>query len=206
MPVDERGQPTSSIPYPVTGSVEDHAEALRRDGELMLGELGVVTSLTRFGDVAVMGSFVSDLMTHPEIDIGVHVGERFTMSDATHVIRALTETVPCSRVVIDDERGSATPGEKRDERFHVVMSCPHGGREWTLDISLFLHDNHINVADWHHHLRHSLSPGQRRSILTIKSALRGEPDYPGGLAIYTAVTEHDVRTLDDFERRRERRS
>jgi hypothetical protein len=191
--------PSTALLSPGGGSsVEERAEQLRRGAEAMLDALGLQALLREFGEVAMMGSLVSDLMTHPEVDIGVHVGEDFSLADAARVAGRLAEAAPCRRLVIDDQRGGASPGERRDERFHLVLECPHEGREWTLDISLFLHDAHANVAAWHRQLRSSLTLSQRLSILTIKSALCHDPAYPGGLSIYTAVLEKGVRTVEEY--------
>ncbi|MVA74983.1 hypothetical protein GC722_02915 [Auraticoccus sp. F435] len=75
------------------------------------------------------------------------------------------------------------------------------GAVWTLDISLILHDEHADVAAWHRELRARLTPGQRRTILAVKTALREGPDYPGGLAVYTAVLEEGVASVEELSRR-----
>ncbi|WP_261165064.1 hypothetical protein [Microbacterium sp. Marseille-Q6965] len=178
--------------------LEDHAQELRSQAAEMLAETDLLAVLRRYGDVAVMGSFVSDLMTHPEIDIAVHVGAAFTLARALRVAESLDGVVPLQALTITDERGEASPGDEHDERFHLVAAASHRGVGWTLDVSLFLHDVHANVRDWHEKLQGSLTPNQRSLILAIKSALHDAPDYPGSLAIYKAVLAGQASSVDDL--------
>jgi hypothetical protein len=76
-------------------------------------------------------------------------------------------------------------------------------KEWRLDLTFWLHDAHENVTAWHEGLRDSLTVEQREAILLIKDVWHRRPEYPdsvGGLEIYHAVLEHDVRTPEEFKR------
>jgi hypothetical protein len=75
------------------------------------------------------------------------------------------------------------------------------GGAWRVDLTLWLHDPHLNVTRWHESLRETITAEQRRAVLRIKDVwhrLPGYPDEVSGLEIYTAVLEHDVHTPDQF--------
>jgi hypothetical protein len=91
-------------------------------------------------------------------------------------------------------------GEVRDERYHVTLTVELAGR-WQIDLTLWRHDLHRNVTRWHEELRELITAEQRIAVLRIKDHWHRQPAYPdsvGGLDIYTAVIDDEVRTLDEF--------
>jgi hypothetical protein len=76
-------------------------------------------------------------------------------------------------------------------------------REWRFDLSLWLYDDHTNVAEWHRQLRDRLPPEQRQAVLRIKNDWCRRPEYPdevGGTDIYDAVLNSGVRDAESFRR------
>ena len=81
------------------------------------------------------------------------------------------------------------------------MTVDRSGRRWRVDLTLWLHDPHLNVTRWHEQLRRRITAEQRRAVLRIKDVWHRRPGYPdriGGLDIYTAVLEDGVRTPGQF--------
>jgi hypothetical protein len=56
-------------------------------------------------------------------------------------------------------------------------SCRRG-RSGRFDLTLWLYDDHANVAESHRQLRDLLSPEQRRVVLRIKNDWCRRPEYP----------------------------
>lgn len=89
----------------------------------------------------------------------------------------------------------------RDERYHVPIAVDRAGRSWRIDLTLWLHDPHLNVTRWHEELRERITAEQRGAVLRIKEVWHRRPAYPdqvGGLDIYTAVIDDGVRTPRQF--------
>jgi hypothetical protein len=83
-------------------------------------------------------------------------------------------------------------GQVRDERYHLAVTVDRAGAPWRIDLTLWLHDSHLNVTRWHEDLRERITPAQRIAVLRIKDVWHRRPAYPdqvGGLDIYTAVIE-----------------
>jgi hypothetical protein len=81
------------------------------------------------------------------------------------------------------------------------VTVDQSGRRWRVDLTLWLHDPHLNVTRWHEQLRRRITAEQRRAVLRIKDVWHRRPGYPdriGGLDIYTAVLEDGVRTPGQF--------
>ncbi|MFC0107191.1 hypothetical protein [Kibdelosporangium aridum] len=172
---------------------------LQAEGTELLRELKLVELLTESGPVLMAGSFVSGLMTWRELDVMVLVGPQFTPTDVLTLMQRLIDLPGVVGFEFQDERGTRCPTEyARDERYHVEIGIERPGGEWCVDLSLWLHDVHDNVASWHEELRDSVTPDQRDVILAIKDAQRRLPAYPGGLPIYTAVLKHGVRNPEQF--------
>lgn len=191
--------PTDAAPATSGEDLERSAADLTREAHEMLAATRVMEALARLGEVHLVGSVVSELMTHREIDIAVNAGPDFGPSDAFALCAALSDELSITNVEIVDGRNDLSVPE-RDRRLHLTLQALHGDQLWVLDLSLFTHDAHKNVADWHDRLRATLTREQRRSILRIKHELQGAHSYPGGLAIYTAVLEYQVADTAEFLR------
>ena len=83
------------------------------------------------------------------------------------------------------------------------FEIPWGDATWRIDLSVWLHDLHTNVRDWHVALRDRITPEERLTVLRIKDIWWRLPTYPdeiGGGDIYEAVLEDGVRTVEAFDR------
>lgn len=176
--------------------------ALQAEAAELLAEPALAGILAGAGPVHLTGSYVSGLMCWPDLDVMAHVGAAFAPRD---VLRLLERVVDLPGVIgfdYRDERGPRSPtGTSRDERYHVPIALSHHGREWRIDLTLWLNDPHTNLTAWHEHLRESITGEQRSAILRIKDVWHRLPSYPdriGGTEIYTAVIDAGVRSPHQF--------
>jgi hypothetical protein len=168
----------------------------------VLTALDLAAILADTGTMLLTGSYVSQLMCWPEVDVMVHIGAQFTPHD---VLRLLQRIVARPGVVgfgYRDERGPRSPtGTTRDERYHVPIAVTHNDRSWRIDLTLWLNDPHSNLVAWHETLRDTVTADQRSAVLRIKDVWHTLPSYPdevGGLQIYAAVVDDGVRTDSQF--------
>ncbi|NAZ85149.1 hypothetical protein [Kineococcus indalonis] len=73
------------------------------------------------------------------------------------------------------------------------------GELWTLDVSLFLHDEHAHVAEQHERWREELSDADRAAVLRLKEQWHQRADHPGGWAVCRAVLEGGARSRQQAE-------
>jgi hypothetical protein len=161
-----------------------------------------------FADVSpatVTGSYVSGLMSWRELDIMVLGGPDFTPYDVLQLLQRMVSLPGVVSFDYHDERGSRSPtGQARDERYHATITLERPvdpSQAWRIDLSIWLHDDHANVTEWHHALRDSITTEQRLAVLRIKDVWHRLPTYPdevGGLEIYTAVVDDGIRTPHQF--------
>jgi hypothetical protein len=177
---------------------------LQAEADAVLAELDLTTMVADIGPVLPAGSYVSGLMSWPDLDVMVLVGADFAPLDVLRLLERIVDRPGVTGLDYRDERGTRSPtGAVRDERYHVTVAVDRGRRTWRLDLSLWLHDLHRNVTQWHEALRATLTAEHRAAILRVKDVWHRRPEYPdqvGGHQIYTAVINDGVRTPEQFAR------
>ena len=129
-------------------------------------------------------------------------GGGFSPPDVLRLLQRIVGQTGATSVEYHDERGPrCVTGQLRDERYHVPFTVERAGKPWRIDLTLWLHDAHLNVTRWHEELRERITAEERLAVLRIKDAWHRRPTYPdqvGGLDIYTAVIDDGVRTPQQF--------
>ncbi len=175
---------------------------LQAEARGVLAELGLAALVGDLGPLLLAGSFVSGLMCWREIDVMVLVGGDFSPQDVLRLLQRIVDTLAVTSFEYHDERGPRSPtGQVRDERYHIPFTVSRADQPWRIDLTLWLHDPHLNVTRWHEELRERITAGQRGAVLHIKDVWHRRPDYPdrvSALDIYTAVLNDGVRTPDQF--------
>jgi hypothetical protein len=176
--------------------------ALQAEAAVVLAELDLAAMVEGIGPLLATGSYVSGLMCWRELDVMVLVGAGFSPYDVLRLLRRIVDRPGVTGFDYRDERGARSPtGTVRDERYHVAVVVSREGQVWHIDLSLWLHDLHRNVTQWHEALRETITDEQRRAVLQIKDVWYRLPSYPhdvGGQQIYLAVLDDGVRTPEQF--------
>jgi hypothetical protein len=176
--------------------------ALQAEARQVLAELDLAALLADIGPLLLAGSFVSGLMCWRDLDVMVLAGGDFSPQDVLRLLQRIVGPLGVTAFEYHDERGPrCVTGQVRDERYHVPFTVDRAGQSWRIDLTLWLHDPHLNVTRWHEELRESITTEQRSAVLRIKDVWHRRPDYPdqvGGLDIYTAVIDDGVRTPRQF--------
>ena len=176
--------------------------ALQAEARQVLAELDLAAVVADIGPLLLAGSFVSGLMCWRDLDVMVLAGDDFSPQDVLRLLTRIVARAGVTALEYRDERGPrCVTGQVRDERYHVPITVNQAGRAWRIDLTLWLHDPHLNVTRWHEELRETITAEQRRAVLRIKDVWHRRPAYPdqvGGLDIYTAVIDDGVRTPRQF--------
>jgi hypothetical protein len=176
--------------------------ALQDEARQVLAGLDLAAVVADAGPLLVTGSFVPGLMCWPEVDVMAHVGSGFCPRDVMRLLARIVSRPGVTGLDYRDERGPrCVTGQVRDERYHVLLIEEHAGRCWQIDVTLWLHDPHVNVTRRHEELRERITAEERMAVLRIKDDWYRRPAYPhqvGGVQIYTAVLDDGVRTPGQF--------
>src|SRR5215475_2575659 len=175
---------------------------LQEEAREVLAELDLAALVADIGPLLLAGSFVSGLMCWRELDVMVLAGGDFSPQDVLRLLQRIVRQTGATDLEYHDERGPrCVTGQVRDERYHVPFTVDRAGTSWRIDLTLWLHDAHLNVTRWHEELRAGITAEQRSAVLRIKDAWHRRLTYPdqvGGLDIYTAVIDDGVRTPRQF--------
>ena len=175
---------------------------LQAEAEQLLADLRLTAAFASVGPLVPTGSYVSGLMCWRDLDLGLLVGAKFTPQDVLALLSLVVDLPGVTGFDYRDERGIRSPtGQVHDERYHLPISCERDGALWRIDLTLWLHDPHLNVRAWHLRLRDTVTAEQRSAILRIKDVWHRRPSYPdqvSGWEIYNAVLNDDVRTPAEF--------
>lgn len=178
------------------------AAALQAEAREVVADLERVALFADMGPLLPTGSYVSGLMCWRDLDVMVLAGPEFSPHDVLGVLGRIVDLPGVVGFDYRDERGARCPtGDPKDERYHLPFTLWREAGPWRIDLSLWLHDPHTNVTEWHESLRERITLEQRRAVLRIKDVWHRLPSYPdqvSGLEIYTAVLDDGVRTPAQF--------
>jgi hypothetical protein len=195
----------SGVPVQRPGSDDElgaRQARLQAEAAAVLTDLDLAGVVADVGPMLLAGSYVSGLMSRPELDVMVCVGAEFGPQDVLRLLQRIVDLPGIVGFDHRDERGPRSPtGTARDERYHLVILVDRSGLTWRVDLTLWLNDPHRNITAWHESLRETITAEQRSAVLRIKDVWHRLPSYPdhiGGLQIYQAVVDHGVRTPEQF--------
>ena len=167
------------------------AEALQAEGLRVLEDLDLETAFPTFGPPQVVGSVLSGLITYRDLDV-TFTAPAATASEVLRGLATIANRPGLLAADFRDERADRRPTPAiTDERFYAVLIH----HTWKIDLTFWLHDiprPHVTEAT---RLR-AATTDQKLAILHLKHTHPGYPDEIGGTDIYTAVLDHNVRTVD----------
>ena len=187
----------------------ERQDALQAEANRLVGELDLPGMLGRAGRLERLGSSVSGLMAWRDLDLGVSCGV-LSPERAWATVVPLAAHPRTIQLAYRNELGQLAPPELRGygRYYFVARHQTEAGSEWKIDISLWSPESPPGPLAHAEELMRRLTPETRLAILWIKDAWYRLPSYPdvvGGMDIYEAVLEHDVRTPDQFGRHLRRR-
>lgn len=176
-------------------------DLLQAEAHIVLAHLDLPGSLGRLGRFEHVGSSASGLMVHRDLDVCVACSNPTT----AQVLDALHPVITHSgvhQIVYRDETGPRSPtGQSKDQRHYIVLRYGLHGQPWKIDITVWTSVAPRPHLDDVERLKSEATGEKRDAILWIKDTWHTRAEYNdtvGGLDVYTAVLDHNVRTPDEF--------
>lgn len=175
------------------------ARRLREEAHALLYGKGVFDLIAAVGPARVVGSVDLDLMTWPDVDVNVRLPHDEDVSTFFDLGKAIAERYPAFKMGFS--RHSIRPDVPIDWGLYWGVRIPHAGATWKLDLWGVGEGDFFRMADEHECLKRRLKGVDRLTVLRVKDHARRRPDYLGGMSVrvYEAVTEHGVKTPEDFD-------
>ncbi|MDQ2716934.1 MAG: hypothetical protein M3Z08_18680 [Chloroflexota bacterium] len=176
-------------------------DALQREAQAVLAELGLVKLLSPAGTLRQVGSSVLGLMVWRDIDLAVS-SPGLDIEYVYAIMQPLYTHPQVNQVRYLNGRGPFNPtGLQINERYYFAVYAMLAGSEWKIDISFWLGAG-IHPEPLHEAIEQQLTPDTRLTILWIKDIWYQFPAYRQEVYstdIYDAVLQHGVRTPTEFD-------
>ena len=159
----------------------------------VLRELNLLELLNQHGRAELVGSVALDLIVKPDIDIHLYTSDMDLLGKVNEIYGALLEHPKVSEVRISDYRpnGVKIGVDQYDGEF----------RFW--DIDIWVSDKLESIAfENTKTIQSKLTTQNRRTIIGIKQHYYKLGQLRNGMShrIYQAVLDHNVSSLNEFER------
>ena len=178
-----------------------HARVLHQEASELLDKEGLLQMLNAFGTTSVIGSYTLDTMTWPDIDISMNLPNEKNVELFLELGKRIATKFEITKMSYSNHFIRNFPGF--DHGLYWGIQLRYAGREWKID--LWGYDDtdykkHITEFDA---LHRQLQQADRAAILRIKHVICQHPDYRGNvynsMAIYRAVLEDKVESVDEFK-------
>jgi hypothetical protein len=176
------------------------ASCLRTGADELLRSTGLMSLLEHYGKVYPTGSYAYDLMTWRDIDLCVAT-EDLSVGTMFRLGSALAELPQVGSMYYRNEFVMKTPDNPLAVFWCVDFYLPEQ-ENWKVDVLLAGPEEVGRVLLPGEQLQERLTPEARKAILRIKGVVCRRPAYRqeyGSQAIYRAVTEDDVRTVEQWD-------
>ncbi len=179
-------------------------DTLVREPEVVLADLSLLERLTGVGRPVRIGSSAANVMTLPDIDIGV-LCPSLDSSPIMATMQPLFDHPNVKRMNFIDERGmmQSVPGPENEGTYCGVRYLNGGtldGKTWTIDIWFFPESAPRPECAIRDRLL-ACSSAERLAILRIKDDLIRSDRYGRdvhGIDVYRAVRDRSVRTIGEL--------
>lgn len=169
-------------------------EALREEADGIIRQAGLLALLNEHGHACLVGSVALNLVVKLDIDFVLLVESPDILAAVDRVYHRLLDLPAVREVRISDyrEEGGVKIG---------IDTYPGASGAWSIDIWVTDRPETSGIA-LAERLCRELLPEHRTVILDIKGVFHQRDLLRDGMSkqIYLAVLDHDVRTVDEFER------
>lgn len=185
-----------------------HSRSLRNEASNLLNHEGLLPMLKSFGTTRVIGSYTLDTMTWRDIDISLILPDEQDVELFFEIGSRIATKFHVTKMSYSNHFIRNFPGF--DHGLYWGIRLCYAEREWKIDLWGYGEtDYETHMADFDV-LHNQLQQTDRTAILRIKHAVSQRPDYRGdvynSMAIYRAVLEGKVKSLEEFNAWIERNS
>ena len=178
-----------------------HSRLLHQEASDLLNKEGLLPILRSFGATRVIGSYALDMMTWPDIDISMKLPNDQNVDLFFEIAKKIATKFQITKMSYSNHFIRNFPGF--DHGLYWGIRLRYAEREWKIDLWGYSDaDYQTHIAEFDA-LHRQLQRADRTAILRIKHVICQHPDYRGNvynsMAIYRAVLEDEVESVDEFK-------
>lgn len=167
---------------------------LQSKAEELITKLGILTSLSKIGEVHLVGNVAFKTTVRPDIDIQLYAGE---FKDS--LVREVGDTLKQVGLVI---RSSYLL--KKSGKYLFICEYLVGNFMWNFDVSLTTKSNDYTKDSYRFYLdyKDKLDEEKRKLIKSFKNLLSGEKINNDNISyyIYLGVLEKGIKSISDMRK------
>ena len=181
--------------------IAKHSRLLHQEASEILDKAGLLPMLRSFGTTRVIGSYALDIMTWPDIDISMKLPNDQNVDLFFEIATKIATKFQITKMSYSNHFIRNFPGF--DHGLYWGIQLRYAEREWKIDLWGYGDtDYQTHIAEFDA-LHRQLQQADRTAILRIKHVICQHPDYRGNvynsMAIYRAVLEDEVESVDEFK-------
>ena len=178
-----------------------HSRLLHQEASDLLNKEGLLPILRSFGATRVIGSYALAMMTWPDIDISMKLPNDQNVDLFFEIAKKIATKFQITKMSYSNHFIRNFPGF--DHGLYWGIRLCYAEREWKIDLWGYSDaDYQTHIAEFDA-LHRQLQRADRTAILRIKHVICQHPDYRGNvynsMAIYRAVLEDEVESVDEFK-------
>lgn len=176
------------------------SDQLKREADALIYDAGFLALLEKYGQVELVGSYASNLMTWRDIDL------QFPLEDAEdkHTVFSLAKDIAVNfavkRVVFNHHR--LREEIPFDYGLYLGTHLIFQDESWKIDMWCVGPEDYEHTMIEHRAQIEALKSIDRKALLTLKLALMERGDYRNtvwSVDVYRAILEGNVRTNEQFD-------
>lgn len=178
--------------------LKDRQSWLQDQAQDLLATYHLPEILSTVGQPQLVGSVAYQLMVWPDVDYEVLTDDRPNPEQALRIVKSLLET-GITKVNIVDHRQSTSSNIPHG--IYIGPDVVHQDLKWQIDIWLIEKNEAEQRRRPISQLMSRLTDQHREIILALKQYAAASDRYHRGVSsvdLYTAVVQHNVTTIDQF--------
>lgn len=172
---------------------------LQADASQILEILSLEVLFKDFGTLVIGGSYVTGLMTWPDIDVAILQEDKPKRSQMHEIVRLLFKNDIITGVNVMDNTSLLNPHHPNG--IYCGIKCYFNDKKWKIDLWFVKDGTPVGLEDVKM-IKKELNEEKKITILRIKYAIFDNPKYKKSIFstdIYEAVIHQGVTNLDEFK-------
>jgi hypothetical protein len=169
---------------------------LKKVGDKILYEEGLLDILKNLGKVQIVGSYDLDLLIKPDIDLAVCVQE-YDLKKYFSICTDIAEKIKPIRIKYIDQSVAQFDALPFNTGYFLGINLKRDNIKWSIDVWVFTPEIFEERVSYHNKIKEALNQSNRKVLMDIKSSICENPNYRS-VDLYQAVLFDRVSSLQGY--------
>lgn len=169
---------------------------LKKAGDKILYEEGLIDILGTLGKVQIVGSYDLDLLIKPDIDISICV-EEYDLKKYFSVCTDIADQIKPIRIKYIDQSVAQFDAFPFDTGYFLGINLKRDNVKWSIDCWVFTPEIFQERVSYHNDIKERINQLNRKILMDIKSSISENHNYRS-VDLYNAVLFEGVSSLEEY--------